>query len=112
MKAFSKKEVLAQTAKIFDPLSLCVPVIVNAKILFGKLWSLKLNWDEEIADEIKNIWSNIVKDLTHLHNISFPRHAVDSDSPLKLYLFYNTLSQAYGFAAYGIQNKKQTKKNY
>ena len=36
-KVFSKREVLAQTAKIFDPLSLCSSVMVNTKLLLRKL---------------------------------------------------------------------------
>ena len=36
------------------------------------------------------------------HNISFPRHAVDSDSLLELYLS----PQAYGFVVYSVQNEK------
>ena len=106
MKVFSKREVLAQTSKIFYPLSLCSPVMVNTKIPLRKLWSLKLNWDEEIPDEIKNNWSDIAKELVCLHNISYQKHAEDIDSPLKLYLFCDASPQTSEFAASDVQNPK------
>ena len=37
--------------------------MVNTEILLHKLWSLKLNWDEEIPVEMKNLLLNIVEDL-------------------------------------------------
>ena len=82
--------------------------MVNAKILLHKLWSLRLNWDEKIPVEMKNLWSNIAEDLMGLHNIAFSRHVVDSDSRLKLYLLCDALPQAYGFVVYGVQNEKIT----
>ncbi|XP_076764826.1 uncharacterized protein LOC143431769 [Xylocopa sonorina] len=42
----SKRSILSDIAKIFDPLGLLGPVVVKAKILLQQLWLLKLHWDE------------------------------------------------------------------
>ena len=39
--AKSKRAVLSQTSKIFDPLSICAPVTVRGKILVSSLWTTK-----------------------------------------------------------------------
>ena len=37
-----KRKILAQSSKVFDPLSLCLPVTVRSKILIRRLWPLNL----------------------------------------------------------------------
>lgn len=97
---------LAQLAKTFDPLFLCAPITVTAKIFLQKMWSLKLNWDEELPADIKDTWIDLVKAFSGLCDRSFSRHAIDSKNPLKLYTFYNASPQVNGFVIYGVQKGK------
>ena len=39
----TKRQILAQSARIFDPLSLYVPATIRSKLILRKLWLMKLN---------------------------------------------------------------------
>ena len=55
-QAATKREVLSETSKVFDPLSLCLPVTIRGHLLMRDLWVEKLTWDEEIPSEYQKIW--------------------------------------------------------
>jgi len=42
----SKRIILSEVAKLFDPLGLLDPVIVIAKLILQDLWQLAIQWDE------------------------------------------------------------------
>lgn len=48
MKVDTKRALLSQTASVFNPLSLCIPVTVRAKVLLRELWPRKLSWNDRI----------------------------------------------------------------
>ncbi|GFU84357.1 DUF5641 domain-containing protein [Trichonephila clavipes] len=45
---FTKRDVLSQIARIFNPLGLLGPVISKAKFFMQQLWLLKLEWHEKL----------------------------------------------------------------
>ncbi|XP_054713503.1 uncharacterized protein LOC129222966 [Uloborus diversus] len=47
-KPCTKRNILSEIAKIFDPMGWLAPVIVYAKILIQELWSYDIGWDEPI----------------------------------------------------------------
>ena len=104
-RAITKREVLSETSKVFDPLSLCLPVTIRGRLLMRDLWVEKLSWDEEIPSEYQKIWEELCKDLCQLGSLSFTRNVVDSNIPGSLYLFSDaSKDNAYGFVAYCRQN--------
>ena len=104
-QAATKREVLSETSKVFDPLPLCLPVTIRGHLLMRDLWVEKLTWDEEIPSEYQKIWKELSKDLCELGSLSFTRNVVDSDGPGSLYLFSDaSKDNAYGFVAYLRQN--------
>ena len=104
----TKRGILSQTSKMFDPLSLCLPVTVRGKVLLRDLWSQKVGWDEEINSDSFAKWSALSKDLSQLTSIEFPRFCIDKDKPSELYIFCDSSKQAYGFAAYNVQDGKSS----
>ena len=102
----TKRGVLAQISKVFDPLSLCLPVTLNGKLLMRLFWEHKdkWGWDNGMSRELHGVWSSLSKDMARLNELRFPRHAVDSDNALDLYVFTDASPKAYGFVAYGVQN--------
>ena len=100
LQAVTKREVLSETSKVFDPLSLCLPVTVRGRILMKDLWEEKLSWDEKIPSVYQKIWEELSKDLCELGSLSFTRNVVASDGPGSLYLFSDiSKGNAYGFVA-------------
>ena len=47
----TKRVVLIWFSRLFDPLGLAAPYIMQAKGLFKELWKLSLQWDDEIPHE-------------------------------------------------------------
>lgn len=50
--AITKRTILSNIAKLFDPLGFLSPIIITAKILMQELWTLKLNWDDPLPESI------------------------------------------------------------
>ena len=103
-KVKTKRGILSEASKIFGPLGLCLPVTVRSKMLLRDLWSSKLAWDEVIAQQFQNLWSNLSHDLSQLGNFQFTRCAVNNDLPSDLYIFCDAAKKAYGFSAYSVQD--------
>ncbi|XP_029054586.2 uncharacterized protein LOC114881867 [Osmia bicornis bicornis] len=69
----SKRLVLSEVARIFDPLGFVSPVIVRAKILLQELWLHKINWHEPLPSQIVSRLFIIREDLNSLAKLSIPR---------------------------------------
>ena len=69
----TKRNVVSLATKFYDPLGLISPIIVRFKIFFQVLCESKVNWDECLTGELKEMWSSLVKDLQHLEKLSTPR---------------------------------------
>ena len=104
--ADTKRKILSESARIFDPLLQAAPVIVKPKVLVSKLWAKKKSenhWDEIVEDVDQKQWSLISKDLSRLSEIEFPRQSLSEDEVTDLFLFADASKQAYGFVAYMVQ---------
>lgn len=53
-KHYTKRELVAEVARIFDPLGWVSPVVITAKMKLQEIWLLGVNWDDEIPDEMTN----------------------------------------------------------
>lgn len=69
----TKREVLSDSAKIFDPLGLISCVTIVAKIIFQRLWERGTAWDEPLPPDIQNEWLNWRTRLPEISNIRIPR---------------------------------------
>ena len=52
--ASTKRGVISDVAKTFDVLGWLAPTIIQMKVLYQRLWELKLAWDEEIPSMYMN----------------------------------------------------------
>ena len=84
----SKRLILSEVAKIFDPLGFLSPVIIRAKTLLQELWLHKISWDDPLPSQISSNWLIIREDLTSLARLSIPRwfHTL-SNSTVELHGF-------------------------
>ena len=48
----TKRFIVGRVGEVFDPLGLASPSIVRAKIFIQELWTMGLDWDEPITQEI------------------------------------------------------------
>ncbi|GFV72622.1 DUF1758 domain-containing protein [Trichonephila clavipes] len=76
---WTKRKVLSDVAKIFDPLGWLAPhththtSVIISKIFLQELWSYHLSWGEELPDSLARQWRVFQDQLPLLTNIKIPR---------------------------------------
>ncbi|XP_045474991.1 uncharacterized protein LOC123680913 [Harmonia axyridis] len=71
--AITKRSVLSQMARIFDPLGWLAPVTFYAKIFFRQLCLLHLEWDQPLSSEVQPPWLQFQSQLPTLTELHIPR---------------------------------------
>lgn len=101
-KTVSKRSLLSDVAKLYDPLGLLAPVIIAAKILFQSLWLLGLDWDESLPTNISRDWLSLRSALPSLTEISIPRWigTFSMASNIQLHGFCDASNKAYAAVVY------------
>ena len=105
----TKRDILQDSSRIFDPLGLITPVTIQAKIFLQELWGKRLQWDEPLHDDLKNKWSVIsqnIQDVTSLASIPRQYFQFTPSSPVALHVFADASTKAYGAVAYLHQSKQ------
>lgn len=106
--ASTKRKVMLEASKVFDPLSLYLPVTVRSRILRRELWRHKLDWDDVVPEDWTKVWRTLAKDLLELDSIPFPRRVLNQGKSANLFLFCDASKIAYDFAAYVVQDGHST----
>ncbi|GBM52386.1 hypothetical protein AVEN_160107-1 [Araneus ventricosus] len=70
---FTKRYVLSQIARLFDPLGLLGPVIRKSKIFLQRLCLLQIDWSHKLPSDITHEWSSFIASLIYVKNIKMPR---------------------------------------
>ena len=108
----TKRSILSQCAKLFDPLGLLGPVIVIGKILIQQLWKYQLAWNDPVSFEIQNAWVTYTKQLLLLNDIKFKRVILENSKEVQLDGFCDTSDRAYGARLYFTSTVKEGKNYY
>ena len=78
-------------AFFYDPLSFILPVTARVKCIFQLSCKDNYEWDNEVNNEIKNIWLSFLSDLEHLKEIRLNRFCFvnlnEKIIPIKLHGF-------------------------
>lgn len=69
----TKRTVLSDISKLFDPLGWLCPIIIRAKMFIQKLWLQDLEWDDELSPSQLKEWTEIHNTITFVKDISIPR---------------------------------------
>lgn len=97
----TKREILRDSAQIYDPLGLLAPVTVKAKILVQTLWKQKLDWDEPLDQELTKEWSTIeATSITYPRLYYMPNNQLSSQTT-QLHIFVDASLRAYGAVVTG-----------
>lgn len=104
----TKRMLLSDLNKIFDPLGFLAPVLVRGKIFLQQLWQLKIDWDKPLDADLTRRWECFYKGLNELSCIPIPRKCIPSfSSEVQLHGFCDASEEAYGAAIYA-RSKDQT----
>ena len=94
----TKKGVLQDLSRVFDPLGMLTPVTISAKLFMQQLWQSKLKWDEPLTSELTTEWKGVITDLKQTSSLYVPRQylQLDANDQLVLHTFVDASLKAYG----------------
>lgn len=96
----TKRVILSEIAKIYDPVGFLAPVILYAKHLMQLLWIAGTGWDESPPIDIVNAWLSFIKQLPLLSECVFPRHIFSMADSIELHGFADASERAYAGCVY------------
>lgn len=98
----TKRSVLSDTAKLFDPLGWLAPVVVKAKILFQQLWLVGVAWDEPLTENLATSWLQFRSKLKQLDDIKLRRwiNTSNKTNSIELHGFSDASCSAYAAVVY------------
>ncbi|CAI6342683.1 unnamed protein product [Macrosiphum euphorbiae] len=100
-KRMTKRSLLSDINSIYDPIGLITPVLIKGKIFLQQLWSLKIDWDEVLSDDICSRWTTFYSSLHQLVELSVPRKVLLADViNLQIHGFCDASQLAFGACVY------------
>ena len=102
IKQHTKRTLLSDVSKLFDPSGWLGPVIIRYKGLLQKLWILGIDWDSELPFDIKEEWLSARTSLKQLEGFHIPRCVLPDGEieDFQLHLFTDASEKAYSANVY------------
>ena len=72
----TRRDCVGKVSEVFDPLGKVAPIIGGMKIDMHELVTRKLDWDDYIPDDLKNVWVRNFETIQELRNVTFNRAIV------------------------------------
>ena len=96
----TKRNILSQIARIYDPLGLIGLVIMRAKMLMQELW--KLTWDKSVRQAMYTSWLEYYRALPKINDLIITRNVNpgNKSESFDLYGFGDASEKAYGACIY------------
>ncbi|XP_055856663.1 uncharacterized protein LOC129919682 [Episyrphus balteatus] len=69
----TKRLLLSEATKLFDPLGLLAPTTIIPKMLFQRLWQPRVDWDEAVPQDVNRQWLHYTEHIAELAKIKIPR---------------------------------------
>ncbi|XP_039311874.1 uncharacterized protein LOC105204988 [Solenopsis invicta] len=97
----TKRSILSEIAKIFDPLGLLGPIILYIKKIMQDVWRCGLQWDESVPQNIYTEWLEFIKQWEAMSRVSFPRKLlIENCQDVQLHGFCDASNVGYGACIY------------
>ena len=69
----TKRKLLSEISKLFDPLGWLTPISTKLKSLFQTLWKTHIEWDDKLPEDINKEWTKIKQEINLINNFTIPR---------------------------------------
>lgn len=98
----TKRSILSEIAKLYDPNGFIAPIVVKAKMLMQNIWRLtELSWDDKVPPQISKEWAEIYADLPLLKGFKVSRWLkTNKKCKAQIHAFCDASEKAYGTAIY------------
>lgn len=96
----TKRKILSDASRLFDPLGWLAPSIIQIKIFFQQLWLLKVSWDDDLPPDIANQWIVMYGNLQLLEQIQVPRWLPIAKESVQLHGFCDASESAFSAVIY------------
>ena len=100
---YTKRVILSNISRIFDPLGLASVVTIKARIALQEIWKMKkFEWDDLLPKEMQLTWRKLFTEIEDLKTVQFPRclQPPSAFGSPELHVFADASILAYGAAAY------------
>lgn len=98
---WTKRKILSEIGKLYDPNGFISPLIISAKVLIQKIWQHKIDWDQPVPEIILVEWITFLNNLKDLENIKIPRWlGMKTISEIHLHGFSDASISAYSAVVY------------
>lgn len=97
----TKRRMLSQASKLFDPLGWCAPVILNAKLLMQEVWNSQIDWDTLVSSSTQERWFQLREEFAELSNLEITRWiGVNKNDEIQMHGFSDASEKAYSAVVY------------
>ena len=103
IESLTKRSVLSNISKLYDPLGLASAVTIKARIALQSVWKAKqFDWDDPLPEDMNETWKKLFKEIESLKNVEFPRclQPKEVSGVSELHVFADASKAAYGAVAY------------
>ncbi|XP_075162693.1 uncharacterized protein LOC142235322 [Haematobia irritans] len=105
----TKRKMLSEISKIYDPLGWISPVVIAVKIIIQRLWLLTVDWDEELPDQIVNQANQHFSEFHLLNSIRIPRIIFTTEKDVAYHGFCDASNDAYAAVIYCLKKSNSGK---
>ncbi|XP_043862279.1 uncharacterized protein LOC122756521 [Drosophila santomea] len=99
--SYTKREVLSQIARLFDPAGWLAPFIIRSKMFMQEIWLQNLGWDDKLPTEMSQRWQSFLDEYSDLNQIRVPRWIwYQPEVIIEHHGFCDASQRAYGAAIY------------
>lgn len=101
LNAPTKRSVLSDIARIFDPFGLLSPITFWMKYLMQRLWTSGVTWDDPLPVNLGGSWAKFHSELPLIEQILIPRRITcDNTISIQLHAFSDSSEKGYAAAIY------------
>ena len=106
MDDITKRTLLSNIARIYDPIGFLSPVVIQGRLLVQEAMECDFNWDNKLPSEFADRWTTIVELLKEALAIPIPRWiGLDFTGKLSLHSFTDSSDKCIGTVIYLVSQK-------
>lgn len=94
----TRRSALSAIAKIWDPLGILAPAVVELKTMLQDLWDTRYGWDTPLGERLSERWREGLARLSQFGDTSIPRTLNSPTTASRLDIFCDASANAFGAA--------------